>query len=35
MELVDAGEPPAERKLALYHGVWCGNIDPVLREFAY
>nr|WP_246606717.1 glutamate--cysteine ligase [Lysobacter antarcticus] len=35
MELVDAGETPAERKLALYHGVWGGNIDPVFREFAY
>ncbi len=35
MELVDAGETPAERKLALYHGVWDGNIDPVFREFAY
>ncbi|QOW23410.1 glutamate--cysteine ligase [Novilysobacter avium] len=35
MELVEAGETPAERKLALYHGVWGGNVDPVFREFAY
>ncbi|KGM51113.1 glutamate--cysteine ligase [Lysobacter concretionis Ko07 = DSM 16239] len=35
MELVEAGETPAERKLALFHGVWGGNIDPVFREFAY
>lgn len=35
MEQVEAGETPAERKLALYHGVWGGNVDPVFREFAY
>lgn len=35
MEEVEAGETPAERKLALYHGAWGGNIDPVFREFAY
>jgi len=35
MELVEAGETPAERKLALYHGVWGGSVDPVFREFAY
>src|SRR5690606_5848795 len=35
MEQVEAGETAAERKLALYHGVWGGNIDPVFREFAY
>ncbi len=35
MELVEAGETPAERKLALYHGEWGGNVDPVFREFAY
>ena len=26
---------PAERKLALYHGEWQGQVDPVFREFAY
>ena len=35
MEDIEAGETPAERKLALYHGVWGGNIDPIFREFAY
>ncbi len=25
----------ADRKLALYHGAWGGNIDRVFREFAY
>ncbi|MGY1426319.1 glutamate--cysteine ligase [Lysobacter sp. A289] len=35
MELVEAGETPAERKLALFHGVWNGSVDPVFREFAY
>jgi glutamate--cysteine ligase len=35
LEVVDAGETPAERKLALYHGPWQGDIDRVFREFAY
>lgn len=35
VELALAGETPAERKLALYHGDWGGSIDPVFREFAY
>ena len=33
--LVHGVETPAERKLALYHGVWNGDIDPVFRQFAY
>jgi len=35
IEVVDANETPAERKLALFHGEWNGDIDRVFREFAY
>ena len=35
LEVVEAGESPAERKLALFHGEWNGDIDRVFREFAY
>ncbi|MBD8525691.1 glutamate--cysteine ligase [Pseudomarimonas arenosa] len=35
IEIVDAGQTPAERKLELFHGAWGGSIDPVFREFAY
>ncbi|GAB2590076.1 glutamate--cysteine ligase [Dyella jejuensis] len=35
IDIVDANETPAERKLALFHGEWHGNIDPVFKEFAY
>jgi glutamate--cysteine ligase len=35
VEIVDAGQTPAERKLELFHGAWGGNVDPVFREFAY
>ncbi|MBW8366638.1 MAG: glutamate--cysteine ligase [Arenimonas sp.] len=35
VELALANETPAERKLALYHGEWGGNVDPVFKEFAY
>lgn len=35
VEFALAGETPAERKLALYHGPWAGSVDPVFREFAY
>ena len=35
MEIAAAGETPAERKLALFHGEWNGSVDPVFREFAY
>lgn len=34
-EIVDSGLTPADRKLALFHGEWNGNIDPVFKEFAY
>jgi len=35
VEFVEASETPAERKLALFHGEWNGDIDRVFREFAY
>ncbi|WP_460758829.1 glutamate--cysteine ligase [Lysobacter fragariae] len=35
IEFAEANETPAERKLALFHGEWGGNIDHVFREFAY
>ncbi len=35
IEIVEANETAAERKLALYHGAWKGDIDHVFREFAY
>ena len=35
VEIVEANETPAERKLALFHGEWKGDIDRVFREFAY
>ncbi|MEN1973381.1 glutamate--cysteine ligase [Luteimonas sp. MJ204] len=35
VEFAQANETPAERKLALYHGEWGGDIDRVFREFAY
>ncbi len=35
IEVVEANETPAERKLALFHGEWGGDIDRVFREFAY
>ena len=35
MEIALANETPAERKLALYHGVWHGDIDNVFKQFAY
>jgi glutamate--cysteine ligase len=34
-EIVDSGQTPAERKLALYHGAWKGDVDPIFRDFAY
>ena len=30
-----SGQTPAERKLALYHGEWNQNVDPVFSQFAY
>jgi glutamate--cysteine ligase len=35
IEFAEANETPAERKLALFHGPWQGNIDHVFTEFAY
>ncbi|RUL74827.1 glutamate--cysteine ligase [Dyella choica] len=35
IEIVDANQTPAERKLELFHGVWNGSVDPVFKEFAY
>ncbi|QNN45764.1 glutamate--cysteine ligase [Thermomonas brevis] len=35
LEIAEAGQTPAERKLELFHGEWNGSVDPVFREFAY
>jgi glutamate--cysteine ligase len=35
VQIVEANQTPAERKLELFNGEWNGNIDPVFREFAY
>jgi glutamate--cysteine ligase len=35
IDFAEADETPAERKLALFHGQWNGDIDRVFREFAY
>ena len=35
IEIVDANQTPAERKLELFNGEWKGDIDRVFREFAY
>ncbi|NCT68921.1 MAG: glutamate--cysteine ligase [Rhodanobacteraceae bacterium] len=35
LQIVDANQTPAERKLELFHGEWHGDIDRVFREFAY
>lgn len=35
VEFAQSGQTPAERKLALFHGAWNGDIDRVFREFAY
>ena len=35
IEIVEANETPAERKLALYNGRWNHSVDPVFREFLY
>lgn len=35
VEIAQANQTPAERKLELYHGAWGGSVDPVFREFAY
>lgn len=35
IEIAEAGETAADRKLALFHGEWNGDIDRVFKEFAY
>ncbi|WP_233840869.1 glutamate--cysteine ligase [Dyella sp. 2HG41-7] len=35
IEIVEANQTPAERKLELFHGAWNGSVDPVFKEFAY
>jgi glutamate--cysteine ligase len=35
LQIVDANQTPAERKLELFHGQWNGDVDHVFREFAY
>ena len=35
IEIVEANQTPAERKLELFHGAWGGSVDPVFKEFAY
>jgi glutamate--cysteine ligase len=35
IEIAEANQTPAERKLALFAGEWNGDIDRVFREFAY
>ena len=35
IEIAESGQTAADRKLALFHGEWKGDIDPVFREFAY
>ncbi|MBP3983625.1 glutamate--cysteine ligase [Pseudoxanthomonas helianthi] len=35
VEIAEANETSAERKLKLFRGEWNGSVDPVFREFAY
>lgn len=35
IEFAESGQTPADRKLALFNGVWQGDIDHVFSEFAY
>jgi len=35
VEIAESGQTPAERKLALFHGAWNGEVERVYREFAY
>ncbi|MGO4700879.1 glutamate--cysteine ligase [Dyella sp. 2RAB6] len=35
LEIVEANQTPAERKLELFNGAWNGSVDPVFGEFAY
>ena len=34
-DIADSGRSPADRKLALFHEEWDGEIDPIYEEFAY
>jgi len=34
-DIADSGQTIAERKLALFHGRWQGNIDHLFTEYAY
>ena len=34
-DIVASGQTPAEDLLALYHGRWGGQVDPVFAEFQY
>ncbi|MDB6164532.1 MAG: Glutamate-cysteine ligase, partial [Xanthomonadaceae bacterium] len=35
IDFAESNETPAERKLALFHGAWKGDIDQVFKEYAY
>ena len=35
IDVVEANQTAAERKLELFHGAWAGDIDRVFREYAY
>ena len=35
IEIADANQTPAERKLELFHGEWGESVDPVFKQFAY
>ena len=35
LEIAEAGQTPAERKLELFHGPWKGSVNPVFSEYAY
>jgi glutamate--cysteine ligase len=35
IDFAESNETPAERKLALFHGRWKGDVDNVFREYAY
>jgi glutamate--cysteine ligase len=35
IDVVEANQTAAERKLELFHGAWAGDIDHVFREYAY
>ncbi len=35
IEIMQANQTSAGRKLELFHGAWNGSVEPVYREFAY